>query len=93
MPRKPLSIKVDDDLIAAIDEEVSTVQPQPSRIAMINHLLWQIINMRRSQAKAADWLYRMEYQDGKPWKDLNQNQQKKYLALARQMIEDVSRSD
>jgi hypothetical protein len=92
MPRKPLSIKVDDDLIAAIDEEVLTVQPQPSRISMINHLLWQAIQVRRNTAKAADWLYRMEYPDSKPWEGLAHNRQQKYLALARQMIEDISRT-
>lgn len=91
MTRKPLSIRVDDELIVAIDEEVSVVRPQPSRISMINHLLWQIIQVRRNTAKIADWLYRMECPDGNAWDDLNRNRQQKYLALARQMIEDVSR--
>jgi hypothetical protein len=92
MPRKPLSVRLDEDLIPEIDALVAELQPRPSRIAMINHLLWQAVRVRRNIAVAAERLYRMQYPDGNDWADLTVGRQMIYLDLARQMIEDMSRA-
>jgi hypothetical protein len=92
MARKPLAVKLDEELIDAIDAEVSASPMSPSRIAMINHLLWLAIRMRGNVEVAAERLYRMQNPDGDAWFAVTANRKRNYLDLARQMIEDMSQA-
>lgn len=91
MARKPLAIKLDEDLIGAIDAEVVASPLNPSRISMINNLLWLAIRVRSNVEVAAERLYRMQNPDGDSWLTVTGNRKRNYLDLARQMIEDMSR--
>lgn len=91
MPRNPLSIRFNEDLLREIDKQVADTWPRPSRIAVIHHMLWQSILLRRNLDRAAERLYRMREPKGVPWSAVPDNSKQDYQDVARQMIEDMSR--